>query len=215
VKKGLNRFVWDMRHAPMIGIPNVYYEASFRGHKAMPGTYEFVLEYDGESSTTKAEILLNPLYPSTPSDYATYHTFMQEMENNVNEMHKMVNDLYSKNEKLSNFLNTIKTEEKHKELHKNGQILSDKIKAFDNDMVQRLSKAYDDVENHLNKFTSNYMYILNQTESEIPVVTKGAQEEKAKHDLIWQKLKARGQELINKDLPAYNQQICVSGIGTI
>lgn len=215
VKKGLNRFVWDMRYSPMAGIPNVYYEASFRGHKAIPGRYEFVLEYDTETSSTTASILPNPLYPSTNADYEAYDEFMLDMENNVNDMHKMVNDLYAKNEKLSQFLNTIKSEEKHKELYKNGQMLSDKIKAFDNDMVQRLSKAYDDVENHLNKFTSNYMYVLNQCESEIPVITKGALEERAKQNSIWQKMKVRGEELINKDLPAYNQQICASGIGTI
>lgn len=35
-KEGLNRFVWDMGYPIMPGVPNVYIEASFRGHKAPP-----------------------------------------------------------------------------------------------------------------------------------------------------------------------------------
>src|SRR5574341_6667 len=34
--KGLNRFVWDMRYQTMPGVPNVYMESSYAGHKAPP-----------------------------------------------------------------------------------------------------------------------------------------------------------------------------------
>ena len=42
--KGLNRFVWNMRHATMPGVPDVYIEGSFRGHKASPGKYTVLLK---------------------------------------------------------------------------------------------------------------------------------------------------------------------------
>ena len=37
--KGLNRFVWDLRYPTMPGVPNVYIESSYAGHKAPPGKY--------------------------------------------------------------------------------------------------------------------------------------------------------------------------------
>ena len=41
---GLNRYVWDTRHSIMPGIPDAYIEASFRGHKAIPGEYSATLK---------------------------------------------------------------------------------------------------------------------------------------------------------------------------
>lgn len=39
-------------------------------------------------------------------------------------------------------------------------------------MIQRKSKAYDDVENFENKFTADYMFLINHTESEIPSINQ-------------------------------------------
>ena len=46
------------------------------------------------------------------------------------------------------------------------------MKNWDDEMVQRLSKAYDDVENFENKFTAEWLFLINQTESDIPVVNQ-------------------------------------------
>ena len=47
-----------------------------------------------------------------------------------------------------------------------------KLKTWDEEMIQRRSKAYDDVENFPNKFTANYLFLLNQTESDLPRVNQ-------------------------------------------
>ena len=52
-KKGLNRFVWDMRYSTVPGIQVVYLEASFRGHKAAPGRYRFTLSGETRRSRPK------------------------------------------------------------------------------------------------------------------------------------------------------------------
>jgi hypothetical protein len=55
--KGLNRFVCDML--------GVYIKASYRGHKAPPGKYNFTLKAGEQTASTGAGILANPLYPTT------------------------------------------------------------------------------------------------------------------------------------------------------
>ncbi len=50
--KGLNRFVWDMRYATMPGVPGVYIEGSYDGHKAVPGTYRFTLRMGSQNAAT-------------------------------------------------------------------------------------------------------------------------------------------------------------------
>ena len=59
------------------------------------------------------------------------------------------------------------------------------MKAWDEDMIQRQSKAYDDVENFPNKLTANYMFLINQTESGLPRVTRAMRSRRSELDARW------------------------------
>ena len=49
-------------------------------------------------------------------------------------------------------------------------------------MVQRKSKAYDDVENFRQGFTAQYLFLINQTESAIPRVNQPNMDRKKELD---------------------------------
>jgi photosystem II stability/assembly factor-like uncharacterized protein len=215
-KKGLNRFVWDMRYPTLPGVPNTYFENSFAGHKAAPGRYTFTLKAGKEQAAVTAEILNNPLYPTTASEYEAYHRTMSDMESRITEMHNLINRMAGKREQLAQLLATLPTDkEQYKAVRTAGQALVAKMKAWDEDMVQRKSKAYDDVENFPNKFTANYMFLLNQTESDIPRVNQPSIDLKNEMDAQWQALKKRAEELLQKDLPAQNQALWNVGVGGV
>jgi hypothetical protein len=157
-----------MRTATMPGAPSAYIEASYRGHKVPPGKYTITLKAAGQSLSTPLEIQPNPLYNITQKDYTEYHTVMSKMEAELTRMHNTLNSLYNQQVQLEHLIATIPNDEKHKALKAEGQSLLAALKAWDEEMVQRKSKAYDDVENFPNKFTASYMFLINQTESEIP-----------------------------------------------
>jgi len=215
VTKGLNRIVWDMRYPTMPGIPYVYIESSFRGHKVIPGTYTLHLKSGlGESKTT-AKVLDNPLFETTPDQYAEYHAFMSEMETTLTGMHEMVNRAMEYQKQLKIFLVKIEGDENRKALKEEGEKLLKAMQAWDEDMVQRKSKAYDDVENFPNKFTANYLFLINQTESQIPKVNKGSRERHAALSEQWAVLKTEGERLMNSAIPAYNKLLQDAGIGVL
>ena len=212
--KGLNRYVWDMRYATMPGVPGVRIEGSWPGHKAIPGKYKIDLKMGGQTVSTDAEILANPLYPTTPAVYSEYHQTMLGMETELATMHRMVNNLYEKQKQLESLLNSL-TAEKHKAIKAEGEALLKKMKAWDEDMVQRKSKAYDDVENFPNKFTANYLFLINQTESDIPRVNQPSLDRLRELNAQWATLKARGNELLERDIPAFNKRLWDAGLGAI
>ena len=82
-------------------------------------------------------------------------------------------------------------------------------------MVQRKSKAYDDVENFPNKFTAEYLFLIDATNSTIPRVNQPSKDRKAELDAQWNGLKARATEFMEKDIPAYNKKLWDAGIGAI
>ena len=214
--KGLNRFVWDMRYPTMLGVPNVRIEGGFLAHKAIPGKYSVTVKLPGgQSLSTDAEILANPLYPTDAATYSEYHRTMSSMETELITMHRLVNSLFEKQKQLESLLGSLPAGEKYSAVKKDGEALLQKMKAWDEDMVQRKSKAYDDVENFPNKFTANYLFMINQTESDIPRVNQPSFDRMKELNAQWATLKARADEIQNKDLPALNKKLWDAGLGAI
>ena len=209
--EGLNRFVWDMKYPIMPGIPNVYMEAGFSGHKVSPGTYTFSLIIDGQKASTTGIIKEVPTYETKPGQYEEYDSFMTDAEQKLTEMHNMVNSLFAVQDDLKSVLK--KTSDAS--VKAAGEKLLADMKAWDRDMVQRKSQAYDDVENFPNKFTAEYIFMINQTNSAIPRVNKSNKDRKAELDAQWLGLKSRGNQFIISAIPAYNKMLWEAGIGAI
>ena len=209
--EGLNRFVWDMEYPIMPGVPGVYIEAGFGGHKAAPGTYTFRLNMDGQTAATTGKILEVPTYETKPGQYEAYDAFMTDAEKKWTTMHTMVNELFAVQEDLKKLLKNV-TDTTLKE---EGEKLLADMQAWDEDMVQRKSQAYDDVENFPNKFTAEYLFLINQTNSSIPRVNTSNIDRKAELDTQWTELKARGNQLIENAIPNYNKTLWEAGIGAL
>ena len=213
-KEGLNRFVWDMRYPIMSGIPDTYIEASFRGHRTPPGTYKLTLKAGEITVSTNAVIIENPNYEIKPGQYQEYDKMMTEMETNLTDMHDKVNMLYKAKSQLKDIVVSLKKDGKTDSANE-GQALIDKITKWDEDMIQRKSKAYDDVENFPNKFTAEYIFLINQTDSSIPRVNDQNRNRKNELDGQWNTLKSKANSLINTEIPNFNKQLWGAGIGAI
>lgn len=213
-QKGLNRFVWDMRFPNLAGIPNTYIESSYSGHKAIPGTYTLVLKAGDKELSTSAVISPNPLYTTDAVTYAEYDAFMYSLEQNINQMHEQVNQMYAKRIQLEELLTHLPADAKFETIKKEVQQLIQSMKQWDEDMIQRKSKAYDDVENFPNKFTANYMFLRDQSESDVPRINQPAVELKKQLDSEWSVLRKRAQDLEVR-LAALNKQLTDAGVGPV
>lgn len=213
--KGLNRFVWNMRYPTMVGVANIYIESSFRGHKAAPGKYTLTVKAGSYSATVPVEILVNPLYTVTQKEYEHYHALMDEMENELNKMHRLINTLHAKQQQIETLLTSLPADEKYSTVRKEGGALIKKMKAWDEEMIQRKSKAYDDVENFPNKFTANYLFMINQCESDLPRVTNAVLNRQKELNTSWSGLESRGKELLEKELAVFNKLLWDNGVGAV
>ena len=214
VKQGLNRQVWDLRHAPLEAAPTAYIEGSFRGHKVSPGVYTATLRSGDHEVTTEVIVEENPLYDLTAEDYANYDTFMQQASANLNEMHRLVNDARRVHEQLTGLSDQLGKSEQQELKQEADQLLAD-LTAWDEKMVQRKSQAYDDVENFENKFTANYLFVINHAESGLPRVNQPTRDRLAELNEEWSRLGARGRELLGTRVPALNQKLWEAGIGAL
>jgi hypothetical protein len=137
------------------------------------------------------------------------------METELTAMHRLTNSLYEKQKQLDALLASLPTADKFSAIKKEGEALMKKMKAWDEDMVQRKAKAYDDVDNFSNKFTANYLFLINQTESDIPSVNQPSLDRLKQLNQEWSALKARANEILDKDLPSLNKRLWEAGLGAI
>lgn len=210
-KEGLNRFVWDMSYPTMPGIPTAYIEASYRGHRVSPGTYTVELTAGDIKLNTEIVILPSPFLDISDADYQEFDQFMKEMEELLTVMHTSTNQLYGYQMQLVDAL----AELEQGDLKAEGTALLEMMRNWDEDMVQRKSKAYDDVENFENKFTAEYMFLINQSNSAIPQINLSSQNRRMELEEQWAGLKERFDVIVDDALPAYNAKLWEAGIGAI
>ena len=214
-KAGLNRFVWDMRYPTLPGIPTAYIEGSYRGHKAMPNAYTAVLKQEKKISEVSFKIIPNPLYDVTPEEYSETHDFKTETEANLLDMHTRVNRLKAIQGQMLKILKEMPDENKYGDLKSKGKAIVRQLKSWDEEMVQRKSKAYDDVENFPNKFTAEYLFLMNQNDSSLPKLNEASKDRLIELNNQWEVLKNQSEEFIKILIPNYNKLLWEHGIGAL
>ncbi|MEX0291383.1 MAG: WD40/YVTN/BNR-like repeat-containing protein [Flavobacteriaceae bacterium] len=210
-KAGLNRFVWDMQTEIMPGIPYVYIEANFRGHLVPPGTYSLRLTANDKVSEVKGEIVRMPGFTTSEEQYQEYHNYMTSAESTLTQMHKTVNKLYDAQQQLKAILSGLEDPA----LKLTGNDLVKALGKWDKAMVQRKSQAYDDVENFPNKFTAEYLFMINHANSAIPRITRSSLDRKQELDAQWDALERQADDFIKKAIPGFNKVLWEAGIGAV
>ena len=210
-KEGLNRFVWDMKTAILPGIPDTYIESRFGGHVVPPGIYTIRFKAGDQTMTTNGKIVAMPTYITTPEQYAEYHSFMSEMEERLTEMHNKVNDLYKVQQQIKAVLKDVSNASVKAE----GEKLLKELDTWDKDMIQRKSQAYDDVENFPNKFTAEYLFLIDASNSTIPRVNKASKDRKMELDAQWNTFKKKADTFMKTDIPNFNTKLWEAGVGAI
>jgi hypothetical protein len=131
----------------------------------------------------------------------------REMTEMTNAMFKLQGHLEQMISHLETTPNTEVTEEAKRTLNK--------MKEWDNKMVQRLSKAYDDVENYVNGFTAEYLTALNHGDSGIPRINTGTKSKLESLNARWNTYKREGELLMSEDIEGLNRELYELGIGAL
>jgi hypothetical protein len=213
-KKGLNRFVWDLRYSGLPGAPEVYIEGSFRGRRAMPGTYTLSLKHGEVQKQTQAILLPNPLIPTTEATWRDYDATMKKAEDRYREMTELTNSMYTLQERLQEMISHLEATT-HTEVTEEAKRTLEKMREWDKKMVQRLSKAYDDVENYVNGFTAEYLTALNHGDSGIPRINTGTKSKLEALNAQWNVYKKEAELLLSEDVEGLNREFYELGIGAL
>jgi hypothetical protein len=130
------------------------------------------------------------------------------------EMTNMTNRLNEINTKLKSLLLKMDPTN-HNELIAMGNTLSEDLTLWDGIMVQRLSKAYDDVENFENGFTAHYLNLISESNSPIPKITQGSESRKVELNAEWAIHKQHAERLLKGQVQAFNTACQGQSVGVL
>lgn len=214
-EKGINRFVWDTQYPTMLGVPSAWIDGNYDGHRAPPGTYTITLKYGDKEVKSDFKILLSPLYKIDAASYNEQHLFLLPMEVTFNDMCTKVNTLLAMRKQIEGALKTMGDKDTYANLKKEGTALTEKMRLWDEDMIQRRSVAYDDFLNFPNKFTTNFIHLINESNNSIPRVNQSSKDRLVELTKEWNALDAKAKTIMETDVPAYTKKLWNAGIGAV
>ena len=204
VKKGLNRFVWNMRRQSMPTIDEVYIEGSYAGGRMVPGTYTVELNVDGSIHSAALVIKADPRIDADAAAYAAQDELLKKLEADVTDIHVAVTRMRKLASQVRTLNGILESDEAKAELVKSGKSLLDKIKVWEEKLIQPKSQSYDDVINFVNKLSANIIFVHGEVNGTVPYVTAGQKARYAELHQQWLVLKTEMDNLLSTDIAAFN-----------
>lgn len=204
-KPGLNRFAWDNRYPTMKGVPSVFIEGSFAGHKVSPGKYTAKLTLGTEEKSVSFNVLPHPGIQATAQEYEQQHQTMLAIERGINEIHESINNARSMKKQINDLVEIIGGKPEWKAAVDAGKAVVKKIEAWEEKVVQPKAQSNDDIINFVNKLSADYIFLKGELDDNIPYVTTGVTQQLSALDEQWKALKAEYNGLIQNEVTPFNK----------
>ncbi len=215
VKKGLNRFVWNLRRPNMPTIDNVYIEGNYSGGKITPGDYTIVLTADGIEQTASLKLSQDPRLQYSSKDYAVQDELLKKLEKDMVDIHVAVNQMNALSKQISALNKLIQHDETKKELVNKGKALIEKIKQWEEKLIQPKAQSYDDIINFVNKLSANIIFVHGELSATVPYVTAGQEKRYADLHAEWLVYEKQMKALLANEVTGYNQMCRDMGVSNV
>ena len=213
IKKGGNRFVWNMRYTGYKTFPGmVYYGSPNLGPKAVPGKYKVRFTINGQSSEQEFEILKDPRLTITQEDFQAQFDFLVKVRDKVSEANQGVMDIRKIKEDLGYVKSKVGTDPQYKDLNETIKKFEDQLTVIENNIHQTKNRSVQDALNYGIKLNNRLAHlVVEQGQGDYRPTQQGEavrQELTKKIDAELQSLRS----VINSNVDSINKMIKDKGI---
>ncbi len=198
---GMNRIVWDFRTENQILVPDIFLPNSLAGYRVKPGKYTAKIKLMGKEMSQTFELLPDPRIKATAAQYEEQAKVLEQIYNNLNEIHEGVNKM----NKVKEQVKIISEMSESKPLKEEAEKLMKKINDLEGELIQRKQKTFQDVINFPNKLNADFAHLKEEiVDTNNPIVTEGAKKRLQDLNAIWQQRKAEMQKILTEDVQKFN-----------
>lgn len=202
---GLNRFIWNMRHADAARFPGlIMWAGNTTGPRIVPGRYQVRLTADGKTYTETFEVRKDPRLSTTEADFAKQLDLQLKIRDKLSETHNAIISIREARRQLEELSKRVQGQP-------NFKAISEAAKALDGKMTS-VEEALYQTKNQSSQDPLNYPIRLNNKLAALGGVVSGAdsaptEQSYAVYEDLVAKINAQLQKLdavMKTDLPAFN-----------
>ncbi len=217
LKKGGNRFVWNMRYpnAKRFDGMILWAGGSLQGAMAVPGEYKVQLKVGQDSMTQSFTILKDPRSESTMADLQAQFDLIQGINDKVSEAHGAIIDIRDTRKQLKHFTDRWKGQENKKKLIAKAEMIDSMMTEIEQNLYQTKNRSRQDPLNFPIKLTDKLGGVARL--ASMGNFKPTAQSYKVKEELeqaVDQEL-ARFNEIKSNDIPEFNQMVREQAIDAV
>ena len=205
VKKGINRFNWDLRRPSIGGVPGVFVFGQYQGSMLNPGEYQIELIIEEQILRTSCRLLPDPRLDASPDDYTAQQNILLSIEENIQDIHRSINNMRNIKNQMASIQQNLKKIECTQELIDAGDSIVLRIENWEKQLIQPQQKTYQDVINFPNRLSADLLDLKRRTDSHDPRVTSGTLERLDDLLVEWTQFKKEMKKILDEDITAFNQ----------
>ncbi len=213
VKKGGNRFVWDMRYPGFKDFPGmVLYSSPNLGPLAVPGKYKARLTVNGERVEQEFEIIKDPRLPNTPEDYQKQFDFLVRVRDKVSEAHQAILDIRAVRKDLVYLKEKLGNAPENKDLLSTIEELDKQMTVVENNIHQTKNQSVQDALNYGIRINNRLAFLMaDQQRGDFPPTNQAIEVETAVTKELQKELKDL-EVLFTENLSKINDTVKQKGI---
>lgn len=204
VKKGLNRFAWDLRKSGIPGIDKTFVFGDYRGHLMAPGSYDIRFIVDSDTSVVTASLIPDPRLKINNQVYQEAAQVLDDIDAVVTDIHESINKLRKVKKQILSFNELLKQNEEADTLIQYGNSVVEKMKNWEEELVQVKHETFQDVVNFESQLSAQFMFLKSYIDAADPTMTQGARERLKDLKSSWSDSKSVMESLISDDFKSYN-----------
>ena len=147
VKAGMNRIVWNLRHADAEGFTGLILWGSLTGPRVSPGTYTARLKVGGHEQSTSFEVKGDPRASALRPDYEAQEKFLVAARDKLTETHRGIKTIRDVRDQMAAITKRL-TGDETKEIREAAAALEKKLTAIEEALHQTKAKSSQDVLNY-------------------------------------------------------------------
>jgi hypothetical protein len=208
-KKGLNRFVWDMRYAEASKFDGmILWGGGTQGPRAVPGTYRARLTLNQEPpQETEVVILPDPRAKATPQDLQAQFAYLQDVRDKLSETNEAVRDIRTLRGQLKAITTPLKPEPAYRDIVQAADALDKKMTAIEESLYQTKNRSDQDPLNYPIRLNNKLANLVGHaSEGDYAPTEQARAVQKELTEQINEQL-GRFRQLREQDVPALNKLI--------
>jgi photosystem II stability/assembly factor-like uncharacterized protein len=146
-KKGLNRFVWNLRYTAAETFPGMIVWGGMPAPRAVPGKYQARIKVGDNLQTVDFEVKKDPRNSATQHDLVAQLKFLSSVRDKVTETHRAIKQIRDVREQLTNLQKRLKDKDEFKDVVDEIKAIDKQMTAVEESLYQTKAKSSQDVLN--------------------------------------------------------------------